>query len=279
MGYRMDELSLPLRVDATDITELTTNPLVLIVDLSSFQHYEQQHVPGAIHLDYSLLVNRQPPVLGYLPDAAQLSRVFSTLGLTSNKHVIAYDEEGGAKAARLIWTLDVIGHHKSSLLDGGVQNWMECGLRAGTTPETAHVTQVNAAVSSNVVADKQFILQRLGDLHTQFLDARSPAEFTGQNIRAQRGGHIPGAINVEWTRCLENSPSRRLKSKSALADIYESAGLSKNKEIVTYCHSHHRSAHSYFVLKYLGYPRLRAYPGSWSEWGNDPTTPIETSAK
>jgi thiosulfate/3-mercaptopyruvate sulfurtransferase len=107
------------------------------------------------------------------------------------------------------------------------------------------------------------------------LDTRSPGEYAGIDIRAARGGHIPGAVNMNWTEAMDPGRQLRFKPDHTLRRMLESKGVTPDKEVVVYCQTHHRSAHTYIVLKHLGYPRLRGYPGAWSEWGNSAELPIE----
>lgn len=248
---------------------------ILVVDLTKAEHYSQGHVPGAVHLDYALLNAGRPPVGGLLPDDAALSGVLSKLGFSDGRHVVAYDDEGGGQASRLLWTLDVLGQRGISLLDGGWDAWLASGLPV----ETAAVTPVPSAYRARAGeagrADKDYILCRLGAADFAVIDARTPAEFSGEDRRAERGGHIPGAVNYNWVNALDPDRERRLRPREALLEEFRALGITPDKEVVAYCQTHRRSSHTYVVLKSLGFERVRGYPGSWSEWGNDPGTPIE----
>ena len=110
------------------------------------------------------------------------------------------------------------------------------------------------------------------------LDARSPGEYDGTTVRSARGGHIPGAVHYEWTRAMDRTRNLRLRPLAELTDELALQGITPGHEVVTYCHTHHRSAYSYAVLRILGYARVRGYPGSWSDWGNREDTPVGTTA-
>ncbi len=114
------------------------------------------------------------------------------------------------------------------------------------------------------------------NLGVVILDTRSPAEFSGIDRRAARGGHIPGAVNMDWSVALDRERNLRLKPAVELRGILDNLGITPDKEVITHCQTHHRSSHTYLMLKALGYPRTRGYPGSWSEWGNDLELPTET---
>ena len=104
---------------------------------------------------------------------------------------------------------------------------------------------------------------------------RSPAEFTGARKFADRAGHIPGAAHLEWTDMMDKQRNLRLLPDDQLRAMLAERGVTPDKEIITYCQTHHRSAYSYVVLKHLGYENVRGYPGSWSDWGNNPALPVE----
>ena len=132
-----------------------------------------------------------------------------------------------------------------------------------------------ATLHEEVIADHGFIESRLGDAAILLLDARSRAEYQGTDQRAARSGHIPGAVNFEWSRCLDPESELFLRPQEQLLQLLQAQGITADKEVISYCHTHRRSAFIYVVLKHLGFTRVRGYPGSWSEWGNLHNTPIE----
>lgn len=266
---------LPLIVEAADLEKQLGAENLLVVDLCTPGVYEENHIPGAVHLDYSAIVRNQPPVMGLLPDECQLSQVLSAIGLTPETHVVAYDNEGGGKASRLLWTLQLTGHKYMSLLNGGLHAWLD--EHRPLSDETPEIRPTNYPLSydKSLIAERQYILAHLDDEHVVVLDARSPGEYSGTDVRAQRGGHIPGAVNLEWTEAMDRARKLRLKPAADLRQMYQAIGVTPDKEIIAYCQTHHRSAFTFIVLQSLGYTRLKGYPGSWSDWGNDPETPIE----
>lgn len=272
----MTEPLLPLLVEADVLQGHLDNPRLLVVDLTKTESYTRGHVPGAVYLDYAHIVRMEKPVGGLLPTPSQLNVVFSNLGLTPETHVVAYDDEGGGKAARLLWTLEAAGHRHYSLLNGGMHVWLNEGHPVDTTVCTPQPTNYPVTLSPQceAVVQRDFILEHLDDPAVALLDARSPAEYTGEKLYASRGGHIPGAINIEWTEFMDQSHNLRIKSIAELRNMLEEKGFTSDRTVVAYCHTHHRSAHTWFVLKYLGYT-ARGYEGSWSDWGNRPDTPVE----
>ncbi|GAB2188597.1 sulfurtransferase [Sessilibacter sp. MAH2] len=246
---------------------------VLIIDLSSEGNYVNGHVNGAIYLPFKTLLMPVPPAAAKLPTIEHLEMVFSALGLTPDTHVVTYDDEGGGWAGRLIWTLDAIGHHKYSYINGGLHAWVADGLPLQTDINRPTPSQYKIDAITDARATVEFITAHLNQDHFQVWDARSPREFSGEDARSARAGHMPGAINAEWTDLMDKENGLRIRSdaKEYLANL----GINENQTIVTHCQSHHRSAFTYLVGKSLGFD-IRAYDGSWSEWGNLENTPIES---
>ena len=271
----MTKSELPLIIEPNELELQLGNKNLLIVDLSQPQTYVQYHIPGAVFLEYAWLVHIEQPRMGLLPDQAQLTNVLSALGLTQDTHVVAYDDEGGGRACRFLWTLDVVGHQHYSLLNGGLHAWANEGHRVTSEIDYPTKGKYEVTLQSGPVADRQYILDHLNDEDVKLLDTRSPQEYAGTKVFAARGGHIPGATNIEWTEAMDKQRNMRLKSESELRALLESHGITSDKEIITHCQTHHRSAHTYIMLKSLGYEKVKGYPGSWSDWGNDASTPIE----
>jgi thiosulfate/3-mercaptopyruvate sulfurtransferase len=267
----------PLLIEAEQLEPYLADPAVLVVDLGDPADYAAGHVPGAVHLDYANLVRVEPPAMGLLPDAAPLSEALSRIGLTPERHVIAYGGEGNGRAGRLLWTLAALGHERASLLDGGIHAWEAAGglLEAQFHHPSPRRYQACFAEPPTVVAEKDYILARLGQPDLALLDTRTPAEYAGLDRRAARGGHIPGAVNLNWTDAMDPRRQLRLQPEPVLRAMFEARGVTPDREVIVYCQTHHRSAHTYWVLRYLGYPRVRGYAGAWSEWGNDPGLPVE----
>lgn len=277
MEFFMPTLPLLLEVDALhNLTDLNN---ILIVDLSSESTYQKNHIPGAIHLDFKKLLSGEKPAVGKLPSNETLSQLFSQLGLLDNHHVIAYDDEGGGWAARLLWTLDIMGHANFSYLNGGIHAWLAAGLP--TTTEQTNPTTSDYTVkqiNTDNIATVESIAPELGKDNFAIWDARSIDEFTGNKAFSLNGGHIPGATWYEWTDLMDKSNHLKLLPLEQIQKRLNQLNLTKDKSIITHCQSHHRSALTWLVGKILGYPNVKAYPGSWSEWGNLPNMPIEKAA-
>lgn len=246
-----------------------------IVDLCKTEQYGRGHIPSAVHLDYSRLLLSHPPVMGLLPAADYMRELFSSLGMRPDAYIVAYDDEGGGHAARLLWSLAAYGHERYGLLNGGLHAWANEGHPLESTPVIPEPSDYPVTFNPEVVAERDYITARLHDDDTRLLDCRSPKEYMGETKRAARAGHIPGAVNIEWTEAMDPARNLRLRARDELLRRLEVAGVRPEQEIITYCHTHHRSAHTWLVLKHLGFKRVRGYPGSWSEWGNLPDTPLD----
>ena len=269
--------ALPLLVEPEQIQSDLADPALLIVDLSDPNRYAVGHIPGAVHLDYADLVRAKPPALGLLPELPHLSTVLGRLGLTRQHRVVAYDDQGNGRAGRLLWTLTVLGHEHLAMLNGGIYAWNAADgpLEAGPGSRAPSAYPAQAVDPPVAVADRDLILARLGQPDWVLLDTRTSAEFAGLDQRAARGGHIPGAVHLNWTDTMDPQRQSRLQPDPVLRRLLEQRGVTPDREVIVYCQTHHRSAHTYWVLRHLGYPRVRAYPGAWSEWGNDPSLPVE----
>jgi thiosulfate/3-mercaptopyruvate sulfurtransferase len=265
----------PLLLQPAELEPRLVDANLQLVDLCKAEQYARGHIPGALHLDYSRLVLSQPPMTGLLPSADYMSNLFSSLGLKNLAYIVAYDDEGGGRAARLLWTLAAYGHKRYALLNGGLHAWANEGHPLVDTPLLAKPSNYSGTCILEVVADRDYITARLHDSGIRLLDCRSPKEYRGEEKRAARAGHIPGAVNMDWTETLDVTRNLRLKPPEALRARLEAIDVTPDREIITYCQSHHRSAHTWFTLKALGFERVRGYPGSWSEWGNAPDTPVE----
>ena len=246
---------------------------LLVVDLCRQENWARGQVPGAVHVQPAELVCGVPPATGRLPDLARLEALFSRIGYAADKHLVAYDDEGGGWAGRFIWTLDVIGHGGgASYLNGGLVAWAGAGLPLTREVAETAPSQVQLRIHRQPIAEKEDVLAVLGRDGTVIWDARSPEEWAGIRVEAARGGHIPGAVNLDWLEMMDRQ--RHLRLRQDLPELLARHGMDKGAQIITHCQTHHRSGLTYLVGKWLGLD-IKGYHGSWSEWGNDPDTPIE----
>lgn len=256
-----------LLVDAAWLRARLGDPALRVVDLRTAPAYAAGHVPGAVNFQVEALRTTAVDVL-----EGRLGRA----GIAPQNTVVLYDDQGGLAATRMFLALEYLGHDRMHVLNGGFQAWMAAGgpvVREGPPRPAAIYT---GRPRPDVIATKADVLAGLKDPGRVLVDARTGPEFHGRDVRAARGGHIPGARHVEWTQNLrQGSGLSAWKPAADLQALYAAAGAMPGKEIVTYCQTHSRAAHTYFTLRLLGYERLKAYLASWEEWGNDPTLPIE----
>ncbi|MGB4343673.1 MAG: rhodanese-like domain-containing protein [Moraxellaceae bacterium] len=269
-------MSLPLLLEPEVLNAHLQDANLLIVDLGKESVYQQAHVPGAILVNGKQLVSGELPAPGRLPPVERLIEAFSAMGLTPDTHVVVYDDEGGGWAGRFIWTLDAIGHRHYSYLNGGIHAWLAAGLPVENTPNAATPSQAVVSLQAAPVADADYVLAHLRDADHVIWDARSPEEYAGTRILAQRGGHIPGAQHYEWTRAMDRANALRVRPLDEVRAELAAIGITGDKTVITHCQTHHRSGFTYLVGKLLGFEKLKGYAGSWSEWGNRSDTPVET---
>lgn len=253
------------------------DPALLVVDLCQPQTWHQMHVPGAVHVNPSELVSGIPPASGMLPPPGQLRALLSRIGYTPDKHIVAYDDEGGGWAGRFIWTLDVIGHKRTSYLNGGLHAWYKEAHPVTMEVATITPTEVSITLDPTAIADLDAVRAALGNPDIKIWDARSAEEYRGLRSSSLRAGHIPGAVNLDWLELMDRTRNLRLLPLDVLKEKLAHIGIHPGHSIITHCQSHHRSGLTYLVAKLLGHP-AKGYHGSWGEWGNREDTPIETMA-
>ena len=273
----MNRTRLPLIISPEAFNELPFKDELLIVAVVQKAVFDAYHISGSVLVEPSELVSGVKPAVGKLPTRDKLQSLFLRIGLSPEKHVIVYDDEGGGWAGRLIWTLDIIGHQNYSYLDGGQTAWLKMGFplsNATTEALEADYVDYSVKINESLLVSKEDVLASLRDEESIVWDPSAPEEFKGTKVTALRNGHIPGAKNLDWIELQDSENDLRLKPLPQIEQLLTEASISDAKRIITHCQTHHRSGLTYLVGKALGYD-IKAYDGSWSEWGNDPETPIE----
>lgn len=245
--------------------------------------YPSGHIPGAVEVDWTRDLN-DPLRRDYLQRQG-FEKLMRDKGIGNDTTVVFYGDKNNWWATYAFWIFQLFGHSKAKVMDGGRLKWEQEGRemtdRVPSYPATDY--QAPERDDSKIRAFRDLVFQHV-ETKKPLIDVRSPGEYTGEllhmpdypNEGALRGGHIPGAANIPWARAI-NPDDGTFKTADELKAIYEGeAGLSSGDDVVAYCRIGERSSHTWFVLTYLlGYPNVRNYDGSWTEWGNMVNVPIE----
>jgi thiosulfate/3-mercaptopyruvate sulfurtransferase len=270
-GYANPGLLISADELARALSEAAGRPLV--VDLRPPDAYAAGHIPGALHLDLfgvSLIDTDPAPLEAFM---WMIEHLFATRGVTASTPVVVYDDQSGIRAARAFWFLEYFGHPSARMLDGGFGAWTRAGLPVTRDAQPAVVSDWHGSRRSPALATWREVRAAINQPDAVILDARTDGEYCGTTVRAARGGAVPGAVHIEWTRNL--APDGSFKPAADLKKMYEDAGVTPDREVITYCQGGYRAAHSYLALRLLGYPKVRNYVGSWKEWGDRLDLPIE----
>jgi thiosulfate/3-mercaptopyruvate sulfurtransferase len=269
-GYANPQLltapaELARRIESEDST--------LILDLRPAEAFAEGHIPGAIHLDLwgvSLIDTDPAPLKAFV---WMIAHVLDYRGVEPSRPIVVYDDISGMRAARAFWFLEYLGHERVQLLDGGFNRWTREGLPVSRDAQPPSKSTWEGTPQESRVATWRDVNERLANHNVVIVDTRSDDEYFERAVRAKRGGAIPGAVHIEWTNNLDEDSA--YKPADALREMYERAGVTPDKEVITYCQGGYRAAHTYLALRLLGYPRVRNYTGSWKEWGDREDLPIE----
>jgi thiosulfate/3-mercaptopyruvate sulfurtransferase len=245
--------------------------------------YASGHIPGAVHVDWTQDLN--DPVRRDYITREGFEALMARVGVAPQTTVVFYGDKNNWWACYAFWVFQLFGHTQARVMDGGRLKW-EKEQRPLTRDVPAYRATRYQARDRNDTQDRAFRDEVLAHMKAagQLVDVRSPDEYSGKRLHmpeypnegALRGGHIPGAKSVPWARAI-NPEDGSFKSAEELKQIYlEEQKLDPSKEVIAYCRIGERSSHTWFVLKYLlGFPNVRNYDGSWTEWGNLVNAPIE----
>ncbi len=264
------------------LAEHLDDPGVVIAEVDEDPDlYEEGHIEGAVKLHWR--DDLQHALVRDVVSRAQFETLMGDRGISNETTVVLYGDKNNWFAAYAYWYLKVYGHPDARLLDGGRQKWIDEGRGltiARSAPTPVSYTARDPDESIRVRRDE--VLAGLDDPAVALVDVRSPQEYAGELVAppgyeqegASRAGHIPGARCIPWATAVRDDGT--FKDLDELREIYESRGITPDKEVRAYCRIGERSAHTWFVLReLLGYERVRNYDGSWTEWGNLVDVPIE----
>ncbi|HEV2176071.1 MAG TPA: sulfurtransferase [Terriglobia bacterium] len=263
------------------VSQHTDDPKVRLVEVDvDTSSYEKGHIKNAVAWNWTsqLQDNVRRDLLGQ----RQFEQLLASSGISNDTTVVVYGDNNNWFAAYALWQLKYFGHQDARLMNGGRKKWeLESRPFTTDTPKFVAASYKAVAPDESLRARRDRIFQVLDTKSAYLVDVRSPDEFTGKVIApagmtetAQRGGHIPGAVSITWSKAANDDGT--FKSYDELARLYESQGVRPGKEAIAYCRIGERSSHTWFVLKYLlGFDQVRNYDGSWTEWGNLVDAPIE----
>ena len=277
-GYIHPEALVDAEWVQAHLTDSTVRLIEVDVDTTA---YEQGHIPGAVGFNWQRELQDQ--VVRAPVSKEHLEELLSRAGVTPDTTIVLYGDNNNWFAAWALWILKYYGHRDVRLLNGGRVKWLADKREITTAlPSYPHTNYTAQLPQSDIRAFRDQILSSLGRDGFTLVDVRSPGEYSGDLLApanlpqegAQRGGHIPGAANIPWSMAVREDGT--FKPAEELIALYEGKGITPGKEVIAYCRIGERSSHTWFVLYYLlGYPRVRNYDGSWTEWGSLISAPIE----
>lgn len=258
------------------------NPKVRIIESDEdVLLYDTGHIPGAVKVNWQDDLN-DPLIRDYL-DSDKFAELLGGKGISNDTTIVLYGDKNNWWATYNFWVFKLFGHKDVRILNGGRKKWED--EKREFTKEVPSYTKENYKApmrnDKKIRVFREDVLKHV-NRKLPLVDVRSPAEYTGEKLHmpeypqegALRGGHIPGAKNIPWAKAVREDGT--FKSADELKELYTSLGITSDQDIITYCRIGERSSHSWFVLTYLlGYPKVRNYDGSWTEWGNAVNVPIE----
>ena len=255
-------------ISTQELEKICKDDSVLIIDARSYKDYSKAHIPGSVSLDLFSFHWADTSQKGIESFGEHMRKILSYAGVDENKKIIFYDDVTGMLAARGVWMCLYFSHPDVQMLDGGLSKWCRENLPTVSESTIYKPSNLTTPLNPSIIIGFEELNENIGKV--KIIDARSPEEFDGTTPRAARGGHIPTAKNIDWNENLDESG--KLKSDDELQSLYQ---MDKDVPLVTYCQGAYRAANSYLSLKKIGFKNVKVYLGSWGEWGNNLTLPIE----
>ncbi|MFB3923455.1 MAG: sulfurtransferase [Terriglobia bacterium] len=264
-----------LLIETAELAEMLGQPEVHVLDARPPEEYRQGHIPGAVNLPAPATDDVEANRQGFPLSPFLALDLFLGAGINSASRVIIYDSQGTRFAARVFYVLEFFGHQHVQILNGGFPKWQ--GEGRGVTAEASNAApgDFEPQARGELIATSDWVAQHLTDANVRVIDARSPEEVSGQRGTGPRVGHIPGAVNIEWTRVLDAGGLQIILPRAELEKLFAAAEIKPEHEVVTYCQSGMRASLVYFALRLMGFPRVRVYDSSWADWSSNVALPIE----
>ena len=263
-----------LLIDAEDLNTIKSEPGIIVIDAR--EEPGDTLVPGSVHFAArSELVDPDHPIEKYLIGSDEFERKMQDLGLSGGSRVIIYDAGNQLSSARLFYALEYYGFGNAALLNGGIQGWLDASLPIESQITVLDDGDFEVSVNEAVMCDFETVTAASEDENIVIFDARSSEEYSGEEVRAERGGHIPNAVNFEWNKVLQSEDTPYYLPADSIQTMLTNFGITPDKEIITHCQSNVRGSHAYFTLRLMGYDSVRAYEGSWFEYGNREDAVVE----
>jgi thiosulfate/3-mercaptopyruvate sulfurtransferase len=277
-GYAHPEVLVETEWVAEHLNDRKVRLVEVDVDTTA---YDSGHIPGAVGWNWKK--DTQQPIRRDIPDKTGVEALLGRSGVAPDTTVILYGDNNNWFATYAFWLLKLYGHADARIMNGGRKKWLDEGRPLTTeAPQVAPALYRAKEPEANLRALRSLVLDSVGKAGHGLVDVRSPKEFSGELLApenlpqegAQRGGHIPGARNIPWGQAVREDGT--FKPAAELKALYGGQGITPDKEVIAYCRIGERSSHTWYVLKYLlGYPNVRNYDGSWTEWGSSIGVPVE----
>jgi len=256
-----------LLLEVSELNDLLQDSEIFLIDAR--EEPGDTLIAGAVHFAaIQELTDPDFPVESYLIGPELFQEKMRGLGLNNSHRVVIYDSGNNLAAARLFYALDYYGFSNASLVNGGLQAWLEKGLPLIDEPIVYSPGNFSFNVQEALMCDFEYISEAANDPDKIIFDARSAEEYSGEEVRSERGGHIPNAVNIEWSKVLQDDGIPYYLSPEEIRTMFAERGITPDKEVIPHCQSNVRGAHVYFTLRLMGYDSVRPYEGSWAEYGN-----------